>query len=837
MKDLEYETDFSDERTVRSKLNRPRFYWATAALALGMLSVGLACSVAFCIGSVRAAENDEVLRFEKEANKIAQAVVTAWAEYETIGLWIHQSMRLKTNFSTFAEDREAFKILCRYIKATGVHPTAMGYVTKLPHSTRDALEAESRAYYQKEYPEYDYKGYSAMYFNRSSPMGYELGREEEHEFYFPMLLLQPFRGNEYYIDLDLYTSPTSKLMLEASEKEQVLASTPYPSFNTTKGKHMMMLHPGTSEDRQPDFDHLPRNHGLASVLMSFGPFMERVARKQEASVSVYIYVRSDTRAEYVAFGGSSWTVNSQGTITSTVMADTPTFEELLTNTPSSKLLRQYDLEVTQKPMKVVVVDDDDLYHTSLWSACWGGILMFVATLMLVVWLTTHVARGRRLAWIRQQAEAEKAALICHNAHAMVHAERRRNEYLAHEVRNPLASAMAACSFLETSHQKHTSNLEGACDTDREVTEDIRIISSSLSFINDLLRSMLDTSKIASQSLVLQSSPTDLFEDVLQPVRTMIDLKDNAFAVRVECDDELMVLVDRMRLKQVILNLAGNARKFVQRGYIRLTARVIQPSGIVRLAVEDSGPGIPAHKKCQVFQRFQESLDQLNQGTGMGLSLCHGLVDLMGGELYLDESYHSGIPDSPGARFVVDLPAHLITTAHTSTISSSSHRDESEEVDLEDPDPEACPERVSTKKTPSSLPLNLRVLITDDDAILRKMLSRSIKRLAPTWSIREAANGETALSIIDGIEDDDGEAFDLIFMDHYMASVEKQLLGTETVQKLRARGVTSRICGLSANDMKTSFLDAGANAFLFKPFKTNSELLRMDLLQVLGLIED
>ena len=108
-----------------------------------------------------------------------------------------------------------------------------------------------------------------------------------------------------------------------------------------------------------------------------------------------------------------------------------------------------------------------------------------------------------------------------------------------------------------------------------------------------------------------------------------------------------------------------------------------------------------------------------------------------------------------------------------------------------------------------------------------MLRRSIQRVAPTWTIREAANGETALSITDT------ETFDLIFVDQYMASVEKQLLGTETVQAMRAKGVTSRLCGLSANDLASTFEAAGADFFLQKPFSTNQDDLRNDLFRVLG----
>jgi CheY-like chemotaxis protein len=95
---------------------------------------------------------------------------------------------------------------------------------------------------------------------------------------------------------------------------------------------------------------------------------------------------------------------------------------------------------------------------------------------------------------------------------------------------------------------------------------------------------------------------------------------------------------------------------------------------------------------------------------------------------------------------------------------------------------------------------------------------------PAWEIHEASNGETALRLVDD------NTFDLILLDQYMASVDKQLLGTETVRALRAKGVTSRICGLSANDMEKPFLRNSANGFLIKPFPCAKEPLTRELLR-------
>jgi CheY-like chemotaxis protein len=116
---------------------------------------------------------------------------------------------------------------------------------------------------------------------------------------------------------------------------------------------------------------------------------------------------------------------------------------------------------------------------------------------------------------------------------------------------------------------------------------------------------------------------------------------------------------------------------------------------------------------------------------------------------------------------------------------------------------------------------------DDDMILRKLFTRSVKRICPTWAIEEAGNGETALQMAGSMH------FHLIFLDQYMTSVDKQLLGTETANALRAKGFEGVICGLSANDNAYSFIKAGANAFMIKPFPCKPEPLSNELRRILA----
>ena len=323
---------------------------------------------------------------------------------------------------------------------------------------------------------------------------------------------------------------------------------------------------------------------------------------------------------------------------------------------------------------------------------------------------------------------------------------------------------------------------------------------------------------------LDEAPTDIKTDIFEPVKSILCVKQNKATIEIDCPDQLVVQIDRLRVKQIILNLAINSSKFVVEGFIRLRAEVAHDE--VTLFVEDSGPGIRPEQRERLFNKFQESFDLLSQGTGVGLNICKNLSDLMEADLYLASDYKSGYSDvCPGAQFVLELHRPPIQL-HVDIL----HRDPSvkggDDEDRSSADQETDAMTSCSMSENLPLPENLKVLFVDDDFILRKLFSRTVRRAAPTWKVFEAGNGETALSLVDE------NHYDLIFVDQYMASVEKQLLGTETVRELRQKGVDCTICGLSANDLKPQFLDAGSDSFMLKPFPCETEKLQRELEMVL-----
>jgi CheY-like chemotaxis protein len=223
--------------------------------------------------------------------------------------------------------------------------------------------------------------------------------------------------------------------------------------------------------------------------------------------------------------------------------------------------------------------------------------------------------------------------------------------MAHEVRNPLSSALSALSFVREAASQRVSD-PGVRD---DLMADIEIVQNSLDYIDDLLRNMTDVHRTDELGVSPCSRLTNVKKDILEPCRTIVSGRrgDRDIDLRVLCSDSLWVEVDPLRVERIILNIALNATKFVPPGgFIQLRADVVKDS--VCLYVEDSGPGIFAGHRNRLFERDQESLDVVIQGTGIGLYICKSLSEAIGADIWLDEAYQSEIPGCPGARFIVDL---------------------------------------------------------------------------------------------------------------------------------------------------------------------------------------
>ena len=220
------------------------------------------------------------------------------------------------------------------------------------------------------------------------------------------------------------------------------------------------------------------------------------------------------------------------------------------------------MHIATRTWKVIIVGDPDEFQPDNTFVILGAVLLLVACILLALWLTTNHGRQVKYARLLRDAQAEKASLLLDHARQTALREREMNDFIAHEIRNPLSAALSATSFVAT--EVHVPpGVQPLATTESQVScrEDLQIVHTSLQFINDLLRNMLDMHRANANQLQLQMQHVDVARDILQPVASMLYARDADFVIQVTCEpDHLVISADPLRLRQIVLNLARNSVK-------------------------------------------------------------------------------------------------------------------------------------------------------------------------------------------------------------------------------------------------------------------------------------
>lgn len=579
---------------------------SSALLVILIAVLGIATSGAFLAIGLTGARDQIADEFTRGALDMQFKVQDAFEDYVVAASLVHARCRHR-DFT-----RADFRELHDYLTASGLEYKAVQFDPNITHAEREAAEAEARAYYAEFYPYIDYQGFKGF----NTPTSGLVPRDDQ-PFYFPIHYMEPIEDNEAAIDLDYYSSESRIRAVTAlfdrkgpsmTDRLNLVKKGTQSSRCGVDGSFgIVLMHPGVEVSNSTD----PWPRDFSSIVVCIPDLIRRSVSSQARSAKLFIHDKSDPNVEYAFLGAASVITSDYGDVELDFIPE-ESYESL---SEQGGLVHQQDIDVANRVWTITVIDSEGSWDNSMLFIILGGVIILFASVFLAIWVRNNERKTRRFNEMRQQGEHEKAALILQNARQATKTERELNDFIAHEVRNPVAAAMAACNFVQAEINKKDPLQDN--DARELAREDMNIIDNALKFVNDLLRNMLDMHRAASKQLQVNMAPTDLLHDILEPVSGMLYRRGSKVKMLVECPENLWIMADPLRLKQVILNLGRNSSKFIDEGFIRLKAEEVD--GNVKLYVDDSGSGIPPEKRDRLFAKFQESLDLLSQGTVRSVS--------------------------------------------------------------------------------------------------------------------------------------------------------------------------------------------------------------------------
>ena len=435
----------------------------------------------------------------------------------------------------------------------------------------------------------------------------------------------------------------------------------------------------------------------------------------------------------------------------------------------------------------IVVSVDHLVRGIIWpqsvygvifATPWRSVEHAVWVIFENIFLIQSCRRSVQEMWdiAQQRADLERTNEIAQAAN------RAKSTFLAnmsHEIRTPLNAVLGFTDLLR----------KGADTSPAERVDWLSTIHGSGQHLLSLINDILDISKIEAGQLEMDRIPHDPTQVIAE---TASLLRPRAFEKGIEL--ELVfetpfprVLVgDPTRLRQVLMNLAGNAIKFTDKGFVRIVAALRQEPARLVVDVVDTGMGIPADKLGAIFDPFVQADPSVTRkfgGTGLGLAISRRIANAMGGDITVKSQ--QGL----GSVFSLLVPVTIV------------------EGDISVTSAESAAILTRTIAHFSKVPLSGRVLLVDDGETNRKMLKLILTRRG--LEVATAENGQV------GVEMALGESFDVILMDMQMPVMD----GYTATRLLRERGVNIPIIALTANAMRgdeEQCRAAGCSGYLTKP---------------------
>ena len=410
-------------------------------------------------------------------------------------------------------------------------------------------------------------------------------------------------------------------------------------------------------------------------------------------------------------------------------------------------------------------------------------------------------------------EQETQAVLRKAKEAAEAANEAKNQIMAntsHELRTPLHGIINLADLIRV-------GASGAVSP--QAVQDLEMIISSAHRLTSLVNDILDFSKLQKQQLEIQHKPVDLFQvtenslALLKPLHheKPIDLQNEL------TKDLPLVDGDEDRIQQILFNLLGNALKFTEHGEVRLSA-VVQ-DGWIELAVADTGIGIPQDKQERVFDAFEQgdaSTERTYGGTGLGLSVAKQLVELHGGQIWLESVV------GQGSVFRFTLPCCSASEQGRKEPVVSKKTNTTKALPVAVATVPVVEEELGSETNVDLLvddPSEVTILVVDDEPINRQVLRNQLEMVG--YRVEVAIDGLQGLKLLEKLNPQ------VILLDVMMP----RLSGYQTCYRIRQKYSASEmpIILLTAKDQPEDTVRGfqhGANDYLAKPFSREELLIRV-----------
>lgn len=379
----------------------------------------------------------------------------------------------------------------------------------------------------------------------------------------------------------------------------------------------------------------------------------------------------------------------------------------------------------------------------------------------------------------EQANRAKSAFLAH---------------MSHELRTPLTSILGYADLLLD------KDASGQIDAAKAIDRNAHHL---LEVVNDVL----DISKIEAGMMQIDRADTRLprvLADAVEIVRERAVQKGLEIITRFESPIPASITTDALRLRQVLINLLGNAIKFTEQGRVTLAVRADPAAGLISLRVSDTGIGMTPQQlrriaRFEAFQQADGSTSRRYGGTGLGLRISHTLAQLLGGSIGVESRIDHG------STFTLTLPIGADAAPCISPADFQSRYHEALHADT----------RPSTSTNTDAPLAGMRILLVEDSTDNQRLLALHLRRAGAT--VDTADNGHRAIDIIR-----QNSACDGILMDIEMPGMD----GYEATRQLRKDGFQKPIVFLSAHatsESRAQALQAGGDEYLTKPVERDKLL--------------